>query len=98
MELTQIPEAFQSRLRLMIISALTMGKKSFNELKSITCATDGNLSVQISKLEQWGYLTVAKAFVNKKPITTCELTPLGLSDLKDYVEMLNAILSAPEES
>ncbi|MBQ7346610.1 MAG: transcriptional regulator [Clostridia bacterium] len=98
MELTQIPEAFQSRLRLMIVSALVMGKKSFTELKSITAATDGNLSVQISKLEQWGYLTVEKLFVAKKPMTVCKLTPKAISDFKEYVEMLNHVLSEPEEN
>ncbi len=97
MEQIEIPEAFQSRLRLMVVSALTMGKKSFNELKSVTNATDGNLSVQITKLEQWGYIVVEKAFVGRKPITTCELTLEGYSAFKKYVEMLNRILSAAEE-
>lgn len=92
MELMQIPEAFQSRLRLMIISALTMGRKSFTELKNITGATDGNLSVQITKLEQWEYLTVEKVFVQRKPVTTCELTEKGLQDFKAYVQMLNQIV------
>ncbi len=93
MEIHQIPEAFQSRLRLMIISALTVGRKSFAELKSITHATDGNLSVQISKLESWGYLVVEKAFVNKKPVTTCILSEEGLSAFRDYVNLLNSIIS-----
>ena len=53
MELNNIPEAFQTKLRLMIISALVTGSKSFNELKSITGASDGNISVQLSKLEEW---------------------------------------------
>lgn len=97
MDLTEIPEAFQSRLRLMVISALTMGRKSFTELKAVTAATDGNLSVQISKLEQWGYITVEKVFVKRKPVTTCELTEQGLSDFKAYVEMLNRIVSDTAE-
>ncbi|MBQ8212800.1 MAG: transcriptional regulator [Clostridia bacterium] len=95
MELIEIPEAFQSKLRLMIVSALTMGKKSFTELKAITHATDGNLSVQITKLEQWGYVTVSKLFVNRKPVTTCELTPKGLADFQAYVDLLNRIITAP---
>lgn len=97
MDLPGIPEAFQSRLRLMIVSALVMGKKSFTELRSVTNSTDGNLSVQISKLEEWGYLTVEKNFVNRKPVTVCELTAFGLSTFRDYVELLNSILSEPKE-
>ena len=98
MDLLEIPEAFQSRLRLMVISALTMGRKSFVELKAITAATDGNLSVQISKLEQWGYITVEKVFVKRKPVTTCELTGQGLADFRAYVDLLNRIVSESSES
>ena len=97
MELPSMPDAFQSRLRLMIISALIMGKKSFTELKAITNATDGNLSVQISKLEQWGYISVQKTFVNRKPVTTCEISETGLENFKAYVDMLNQIISAPSD-
>ena len=65
LELNNIPEAFQTKLRLMIVSALCTGEKTFKELKNITGATDGNLSIQISKLEELEYLTVTKEFVGK---------------------------------
>lgn len=93
LELEQIPEAFQSRLRLMIVSALIEGRKSFAELKSITQATDGNLSVQIAKLEGWGYVTVEKAFVGRRPQTTCTLTDEGLATFRAYVELLGRIVA-----
>ena len=93
MELNNIPEAFQSKLRLMIISALLSGRQSFSSLKEITGATDGNLSAQINKLGEAGYIAVTKSFVGKKPLTACELTPLGRESFREYVEMLNAILS-----
>lgn len=97
MELPEIPEAFQSRLRLRIVSALIMGKKSFSELKDVTNATDGNLSVQLSKLEAWGYVSVEKLFVNRKPLTLCTLTDVGRKAFREYVEMLNAVLEYPSE-
>ena len=91
-ELNNIPEAFQTKLRLMIISALATGKKTFSEVKSITGASDGNISAQMSKLEQMRYITMTKEFVRKKPLTTYELTDTGLNSFEDYVEMLNRII------
>ena len=52
MEINSIPEAFQTKLRLAIISALITGSKTFKELKIITSASDGNLGAQLSKLEE----------------------------------------------
>ena len=55
MEINTIPEAFQTKLRLAVLSSLLTGKKNFRELKSTTSATDGNLGAQIKKLNELGY-------------------------------------------
>ena len=60
MEINAIPEAFQTKIRLAILSSLLTGKKNFRELKVITSATDGNLGAQIKKLNGLGYVTVEK--------------------------------------
>lgn len=93
MKINNIPDMFQSKLRLMIISALIKGRLTFNELKALTKATDGNLSVQMTKLSEAGYITVSKEFVGKKPLTTCEITDFGKECFREYVEMLSGILS-----
>ena len=92
MEMNNIPEMFQSKLRLMIVSGLIKQPLSFTALKQLTGATDGNLSVQISKLTDAGYIIVRKEFSGKKPLTTCELTPLGRDSFRQDVELLNSIL------
>jgi DNA-binding HxlR family transcriptional regulator len=92
MEIQSIPEAFQTKLRISIISALIMGEKTFSELKALTNATDGNLGAQLGKLEELKYLAVKKEFYNKKPRTTYELTELGVNDFKAYVQMLEELL------
>ena len=92
MEMNNIPEMFQSKLRLMIVSGLIKQPLSFTALKQLTGATDGNLSVQISKLTDAGYIIVRKEFSGKKPLTTCELTSLGRDSFRQYVELLNKIL------
>lgn len=97
MEINAIPEAFQTKLRLAILSALLTGEKNFKELKKITEATDGNLGAQLKKLEEAGYITVSKAFVNRKPQTSCALTAFGRKQFKEYVEMLERLLGQAEE-
>lgn len=96
MELNNIPEALQTKLRLMIISALVTGSKSFNELKSITEASDGNISVQLSKLEEWGYVNINKSIINKKTHTEIQLTQFGKKTFREYIELLNRIMSEEE--
>ena len=93
MELNNIPEALQTKLRLMLISALVTGSKSFNELKSITGASDGNISVQLSKLEEWGYVNINKSIINKKTRTEIQLTQFGKNTFREYIELLNRIMS-----
>lgn len=97
MEINAIPEAFQTKLRLAILSSLLTGEKNFKELKAVTSATDGNLGAQIKNLNESGYITVEKAFVNNKPQTTCAITEYGREQFKEYVEMLEDLLRQSKE-
>jgi DNA-binding HxlR family transcriptional regulator len=92
MELNHLSDIFQSKLRLMIISALLTGKKTFKELKEITGATDGNISIQLTNLETAQYVRITKGYVGKKPRTSVEITELGITMFKEYVAMLNSIV------
>lgn len=87
-----MPEVFGNKVRLSVISALVTGEKDFTELKKYTEATSGNLGAQLTKLEEWGYVTCKKEFVNKKPKSTYQLTGTGISNFREYVEMLEWIL------
>ncbi|MFT3984921.1 MAG: transcriptional regulator [Lachnospiraceae bacterium] len=97
MEINAIPEAFQSKLRLAVLSSLLTGKKTFRDLKKITGATDGNLGAQLKKLEEMGYVVVDKEFVNNKPQSTCVLTGFGKVQFKEYVELLEGLLKMGEK-
>ena len=92
MDIHSIPEAFESRIRLAIMSALLIGEKNFNEIKEITKATDGNLSTHLSKLETMKYIDSKKEFVGRKPKTTYVLTETGRINLEEYVNLLEEIL------
>ena len=78
-----------SELRLAVVSFLvTKGESDFNELKKITQATAGNLSVQLKKLEKAGYILINKTFKNNYPYTQVKITKEGIDAFEEYVQAL----------
>ena len=78
-----------SQLRLAIMSLLiSLDSAEFTFLKEKTNSTAGNLSVQLDKLGEAGYITIEKSFKGKKPLTTCKVTKKGLKAFEDYVNTL----------
>ena len=67
------------RMRLGIVSALAANESlTFNDLKNLMNATDGNLSVHARKLEDGGYIECLKTFEGRLPKTAYKtLTPAG---------------------
>ena len=69
-----------SQLRLAIMSLLlSVEEADFAYLKEQTGATSGNLSVQIDKLSEAGYIKVKKTFQGKMPRTVCKITKIFCS-------------------
>jgi DNA-binding MarR family transcriptional regulator len=82
-----------SQLRLAVMSLLISVKEAeFTYLKERTNATAGNLSVQIQKLKDAGYIDVVKQFKDNYPQTICKVTPAGLRAFENYVENLKTYL------
>jgi DNA-binding PadR family transcriptional regulator len=82
-----------SELRLAVVSILVeLEEADFVYLRETAKATAGNLSVQLDKLSEAGYISVEKTFEGKKPRTVCRITPVGLAAFEDYVEALKAYL------
>jgi len=82
-----------SELRLAVVSLLiNVEEADFVYIKEQTGATAGNLSVQLDKLSQAGYIEVEKSFNGKKPRTTCRLTRQGLRAFEAYVEALKSYI------
>lgn len=83
-----------SQLRLAIMSLLmSLESAEFTFLKEKTKSTAGNLSVQIDKLSEAGYIAVEKSFKGKKPLTTCKVTPKGIKAFEDYVTSLKQYIN-----
>ena len=96
MELSQIPAAFHSKLRLAVIAALLSGPKNFRALQDLTGATPGNLGKQLEVLEAEGYLRSEKAFVGRRPNTTYPLLPYGREQFAQYVALLESLLAGAQ--
>lgn len=82
-----------SELRLAVMSVLVnLEEADFVYLREATGATAGNLSVQLDKLSEAGYITIEKGFKGKKPQTLCRISPSGLQAFSDYVEAIRSYL------
>ena len=83
-----------SQLRLAVMSLLISVKEAeFTFLKEQTNATAGNLSVQIQKLKEAGYIDVIKQFKDNYPQTICKITTPGVKAFELYVKNLQTYLS-----
>lgn len=76
-------------LRLAVVSLLLDARYlDFKHIQNETDSTAGNLSVQLRKLEEAGYLEIEKRFKNNYPQTRCKLTAKGREAFAEYVEHL----------
>ncbi len=81
------------RVRLAIVSSLAVHDSlTFNELKSLLDASDGNVSVHARKLEDAGYITCTKGYDGRVPRTEYALTPEGRSALERYLSHMEALI------
>lgn len=70
-----------------------LDEAEFTFLKDKTESTAGNLSVQLDKLEKAGYIKIEKSFRDKRPLTTCSITSVGVKAFEAYVQNLKNYIS-----
>lgn len=89
----ELDPVLHSQLRLAVMSILISVKEAeFSFLKEKTEATAGNLSVQIQKLKDAGYIEVEKKFRDNYPLTICKITKTGIKAFEQYVIALQAYI------
>jgi DNA-binding transcriptional ArsR family regulator len=89
----ELDPILHSQLRLAVVSLLISVKEAeFAFLKEKTNATAGNLSVQISKLKEAGYVEVTKQFKDNYPLTICKITQVGVQAFENYVNALQTYM------
>jgi len=95
---TNLDRLIHERTRLAIVSALAVNTSlTFNELKQLLSATDGNLSVHARKLEDAGYITCTKSFAGRLPKTEYRLAAAGRRALERYLDHMEALIHATRE-
>ena len=92
-EFRKLDPLLHSQLRLAVMSLLIgVDAAEFVFIKEKTGATAGNLSVQLDKLSNAGYISVVKSFKGKKPVTTCSITRVGIRAFEEYVNALKGYI------
>lgn len=93
--LEQMNKAFDSRVRLGIMSVLIMNEKAnFNELKEWVGVTDGNLASHLKTLEEAKYIKVQKGFIGRKSNTTYSITKSGEKDFRTHLDALEKMIKS----
>ena len=90
----ELDPLLHSELRLGVMSILvSVESADFTYIRKQTGSTAGNLSVQLDKLSQAGYITIEKSFSGKMPRTTCRISREGMDAFKGYVEALQTYIA-----
>ena len=84
------------RLRIMasLITLAPGDEVDFTYLRGLLDVTDGNLGAHLRKLEEAGYISVNKTFVERKPRTFVSATVEGRKVFSEHVAALEAILKS----
>jgi DNA-binding transcriptional ArsR family regulator len=94
MEFKELDPILHAPLRLAVVSLLLSVKEAeFTFLKEKTNSTAGNLSVQITKLKDAGYIEVTKQFRDNYPLTICKITTKGVDAFESYVKALQSYMN-----
>ena len=97
-ELANLDKLIHEPARLSILTALSVCESAdFLSLRRLTGLSDGNLSVQLSKLEESGLVDIQKQFIAKKPNTLIKITKKGNSAIQRHWEQLKDIQKNAEE-
>jgi len=93
LNLSNINKAFESKVRLGIMSALMVNTQlDFSTLKSLLELTDGNLATHARNLEELGYIVSEKKFIGRKPNTSFMITEAGREAFSQHLSALEELL------
>ncbi len=94
--MAELNEIIHQPVRLRIMAALVSlepdGEVDFSYLRDLLEVTDGNLGAHLRKLEEAGYISVNKTFIDRKPRTFVAATPEGRKVFQEHVTALESIL------
>ena len=84
-----------TRLRIMtlLVSVPKDDRFAFGFVQRELGLTAGNLTTHLRKLEDADYLAITKEFVDSKPRTWVQATPLGRQSFAEYLSNLHNVLN-----
>ena len=89
----QLDDTLQARIRVAIMAVLvSVVDADFNFLREMVKTTDGNLSTHLRKLEDAGYVSMKKKFVDRKPQTKYKVTEKGRRALEEHISILEKLI------
>jgi len=89
----KLDPVLHAQLRLAIMSLLMrLSGAEFSLIREKTGATPGNLSTQLNKLRDAGYITINKTFKKNYPQTICRITAKGEEAFESYSESIHYYL------
>ena len=92
-DIGRLDDVIHGRMRLGIMAYLADNEVAeFNTLKDLLQATQGNLSVHLRKLEEAGYVSIVKSFVDRKPLTRARITASGRKAFRSYLDALGDLV------
>lgn len=90
-----LDDVIHGRIRLGVVAYLASVESAlFTELRDKVGATDGNLSAHVAKLEEAGYVSVAKSFSGRKPQTRLALTHRGRQAWINWLDRIEKLTRA----
>jgi DNA-binding MarR family transcriptional regulator len=88
-DIGKLDDVIHGRVRLGVMAYLAdAGVADFTELKTLLDVTQGNLSVHLRKLEEAGYISIDKSFLDRKPLTRVRMTEQGRGAFAAYLEAI----------
>ena len=94
----ELDPVLHAPLRLAVVSLLIgLREAEFTYIKETTESTAGNLSAQLTKLKEAGYIEIEKKFRKNYPLTICKITPKGAEAFEAYVMALKEYLAPAKE-
>lgn len=93
-DIGKLDDVIHGRVRLGIMAYLADAETAdFTELKTLLDVTQGNLSVHLRKLEEAGYISIDKSFLDRKPLTRVRMTPEGRAAFAAYLEAMAMLVN-----
>jgi len=88
-DIGKLDDVIHGRVRLGVMAYLADAEVAdFTELKTLLEVTQGNLSVHLRKLEEAGYVSIDKSFLDRKPLTRVRMTDEGRQAFSAYLDAI----------